>query len=101
MLSRKAQLISSKIHIKDISLDPPSYRLITGIGIVVPDYVEFAVSTGDILTVSGHKLKIKFEVRWIRGNEIGGRVLSADRDSYKVLSALYHDTVDNFLKRFR
>ncbi|WP_457622309.1 hypothetical protein [Persephonella sp.] len=101
VLNKKAQLISSVVQIKDISLDPPSYRLITGIGLVVPDYVEHTVSAGDILSVTGNKLKIKFEVRWIKKNEIGGRVLSADRDSYKILSALYHDTVDSFLKKFR
>ncbi len=101
VLNKKFQLISSRVHIKDVSLNPQSYKMITGIGIVVPDYIKLIVNKGDILTITGHKLKIKFEVRWIEKDEIGGRVLSADRDSYQILSALYHDTVDNFLKRFR
>ncbi len=103
VLCKKFNLLSSRTSVRDVSLNPSSYKLITGISILVPHYVQYVINTGDILTLTGKKLKIKFEVRWFNEGhdrlEAGGKVLSSEFDSYKVLSSLYNKSVDEVIKK--
>ncbi|WP_457641064.1 hypothetical protein [Persephonella sp.] len=105
VLSKKFQLLSSQVHIKDVSLDPESYKLITGIGIIIPKPFTNVIDLEDVLTISGKNLKVKFEVRRINEKdecyEIGGNVLTAEKDSYKIVSSLYNDTIELILKKYR